>query len=137
MSPTTVIRVGWRIPDVGETAAEVATQLMAHDALGAHARDELGQSESSLARPLQAALASAASFATGAALPVLVVLVLPITAVVPVTIGASLVLLGLLGTVAAHLGGAAPLRAAFRVTFWGAVAMGVTAMIGRLFGTAV
>jgi VIT1/CCC1 family predicted Fe2+/Mn2+ transporter len=115
-------------------AAEVATQLMSHDALGAHARDELGLSESSLARPLQAALASAASFAAGATLPVLVVLLLPITAVVPVTIGASLLLLGLLGTVAARLGGAAPLRGAFRVTFWGAVAMGVTAMIGRLFG---
>ncbi len=115
-------------------AAEVATQLMAHDALGAHARDELGLSELSLARPLQAALASAASFASGAALPVLVVLLLPITAVVPVTIGATLFLLGLLGTVAAQLGGAAPLRGALRVTFWGAVAMGVTAMIGRLVG---
>ncbi len=116
-------------------AAEVAAQLMAHDALGAHARDELGLSESSMARPLQAALASAASFAAGASLPALIVLLLPITVVVPVTIGASLVLLGLLGTVAAHLGGAAPLRGAIRVAFWGAVAMGVTAMIGRLFGT--
>ncbi len=115
-------------------ASEVATQLMSHDALGAHARDELGLSELSAARPLQAALASAASFAGGAVLPLLVVLVLPISVVVPVTIGASLLLLGLLGTVAARLGGAAPLRAAVRVTFWGAVAMGVTAMIGRLFG---
>lgn len=118
-------------------AADVATQLMAHDALGAHARDELGLSELSMARPLQAALASAASFAAGASLPVLIVLLLPITAIVPVTIGASLVLLGLLGTLAAHLGGAAPLRGAIRVTFWGAAAMGVTAMIGRLFGTVV
>lgn len=118
-------------------AAEVATELMSHDALGAHARDELGQSESSRARPLQAALASAAAFAAGASLPLLVVLLLPITVVVPMTIGASLVLLGLLGTLAARLGGAAPLRAALRVTFWGAVAMGVTAMIGRLFGTVV
>ena len=116
-------------------AAEVATQLMAHDALGAHARDELGLSDVSLARPLQAALASAASFAAGAALPLLVVLLCPITAVVPVTIGASLLLLGLLGAVAARLGGAAPLRGALRVTFWGAVAMGVTALIGHFFGS--
>ena len=118
-------------------AAEVATQLMAHDALGAHARDELGLSEITLARPLQAALASAASFAAGAALPLLVVLLLPITAVVPATIGASLVLLAALGALAARLGGAQPGRGALRVTFWGAVAMGVTALIGRLFGTVV
>ncbi|MES2124895.1 MAG: VIT family protein [Gemmatimonadota bacterium] len=120
-----------------ELAGEVATQLMAHDALGAHARDELGLSESSLARPLQAALASAASFATGAALPLLIVLLLPITVVVSATIGASLLLLAALGTLAARLGGAPPLRGALRVTFWGAVAMGVTALIGRLFGTVV
>jgi VIT1/CCC1 family predicted Fe2+/Mn2+ transporter len=118
-------------------AAEVATALMSHDALGAHARDELGQSASTLARPLQAALASAAAFSAGAILPLLVVLLLPIAVVVPMTIGASLILLALLGTVAARLGGAAPLRAALRVTFWGAVAMGVTAVIGRLFGTVV
>jgi VIT1/CCC1 family predicted Fe2+/Mn2+ transporter len=116
-------------------AAEVATQLMAHDALGAHARDELGLSEMTLARPLQAALASAASFAAGAALPLLVVLLLPLSAVVPATIAASLALLALLGGLAARLGGARPGRGAFRVTFWGAVAMGVTALIGRLFGT--
>jgi len=116
-------------------AVEVATQLMAHDALGAHARDELGLSDLSMARPLQAALASAASFAAGAALPLLVVLSCPIGLVVPVTIGASLLLLGLLGAVAARLGGAAPLRGALRVTFWGAVAMGVTALIGHLFGS--
>jgi len=120
-----------------ELAAEVAAQLMSHDALGAHARDELGLSEGTLARPLQAALASAASFAGGAVVPVLVVLLVPIAAVVPVTIGASLLLLGLLGTLAARLGGAPALRGALRVTFWGAVAMGVTAMIGRLFGTVV
>jgi VIT1/CCC1 family predicted Fe2+/Mn2+ transporter len=118
-------------------AAEVATQLMAHDALGAHARDELGLSEITLARPLQAALASAASFAAGAALPLLVVLLLPLAAVVPATIGASLVLLAALGALAARLGGARPGRGALRVTFWGAVAMGVTALIGRLFGTVV
>jgi VIT1/CCC1 family predicted Fe2+/Mn2+ transporter len=118
-------------------AAEVATQLMAHDALGAHARDELGHSELTLARPLQAALASAASFAVGAALPLLVVLLLPLTAVIPATIGASLVLLAALGALAARLGGARPARGALRVTFWGAVAMGATALIGRLFGTVV
>jgi VIT1/CCC1 family predicted Fe2+/Mn2+ transporter len=118
-------------------AAEVATQLMAHDALGAHARDELGLSEITLARPLQAALASAASFAAGAALPLLVVLFIPIASVVPAAIAASLVLLAVLGALAARLGGARPSRGALRVTFWGAVAMGVTALIGRLFGTIV
>jgi VIT1/CCC1 family predicted Fe2+/Mn2+ transporter len=118
-------------------AAEVATQLMAHDAVGAHARDELGLSELTLARPLQAAMASAASFAAGAALPLLVVLLFPVAAVVPATIGASLVLLAALGALAARLGGAQPLRGAIRVTFWGAVAMVVTALIGKLFGTVV
>ncbi len=118
-------------------AAEVATQLMAHDAVGAHARDELGLSELTLARPLQAAMASAASFAAGAALPLLVVLLFPVTTVVPATIGASLVLLAALGALAARLGGAQPLRGAIRVTFWGAVAMVVTALIGKLFGTVV
>jgi len=116
-------------------AAEVATQLMAHDALGAHARDELGLSELTLARPLQAALASAGSFAAGAALPLLVVLLLPVGVVVPATIGASLLLLAALGALAARLGGARPLRGALRVTFWGAVAMAATALVGRLFGT--
>ena len=118
-------------------AAEVATQLMAHDAVGAHARDELGLSELTLARPLQAAMASAASFAAGAALPLLVVLLFPVAAVVPATIGASLVLLAALGALAARLGGAQPLRGAIRVTSWGAVAMVVTALIGKLFGTVV
>lgn len=118
-------------------ADQVATQLMAHDALGAHAHDELGLSELTLARPLQAAFASAASFAAGAALPLLVVLLLPLAVVVPATIGASLVLLAVLGALAARLGGAPPFRGALRVTFWGAVAMGVTAVIGRFFGTVV
>ncbi len=117
-----------------ELAGDVATQLMAHDALGAHARDELGMSEVTLARPLQAALASAGSFAAGAALPLLVVLLLPIGQVVPATILASLVLLAGLGTLAARLGGAPALRGALRVTFWGAVAMGVTALVGKFFG---
>lgn len=120
-----------------DLAAEVATQLMAHDALEAHARDELGLSELALARPLQAALTSAASFAAGAGLPLLVVLLLPISTAVPVTIGASLVLLAVLGAAAARLGGAGAMRGALRVTFWGAVAMGATAVIGRLAGSVV
>jgi VIT1/CCC1 family predicted Fe2+/Mn2+ transporter len=115
-------------------AAQVATQLMAHDALGAHARDELGLSELTLARPLQAALASAASFAAGAALPLLVVLLSPGRAIVPATIAGSLVLLVVLGAVAARLGGAPILRGAVRVTFWGAVAMATTALVGHFFG---
>lgn len=118
-------------------ADEVATQLMAHDALGAHAHDELGLSELTLARPLQAAFASAGSFAAGAALPLLVVILLPLTVVVPATIGSSLLLLAGLGALAARLGGAPPFRGTLRVTFWGAVAMGVTAVIGRFFGTVV
>lgn len=118
-------------------AAEVANQLMAHDALGAHARDELGLSELTLARPLQAALASAASFAAGAALPLLVVVFVPFADVIAATIGASILLLVALGTLAARLGGASPVRGAIRVAFWGAVAMGVTALIGRLVGTVV
>ncbi len=126
--------------DLGLTpslAAEVATQLMAHDALGAHARDELGLSELTLARPLQAASASAAALAAGAGLPLLVVVLSPVATVVPATIGASLVLLAALGALAARLGGARPGVGALRVTFWGAVAMGVTALIGRLFGAVV
>jgi VIT1/CCC1 family predicted Fe2+/Mn2+ transporter len=115
-------------------AAQVATQLMAYDALGAHARDELGLSELTLARPLQAALASAASFAAGAALPLVVVLLSPGRAIVPATIAGSLVLLVVLGAVAARLGGAPILRGAVRVTFWGAVAMATTALVGHFFG---
>ncbi len=118
-------------------AREVATQLMAHDALGAHARDELGLSELSRARPLQAALASAASFAVGATVPLLVVLFVPFTAVIPATVAATILLLVVLGISSARLGGAPPLRAAVRVAFWGGVAMGITALIGHLFGTVV
>jgi VIT1/CCC1 family predicted Fe2+/Mn2+ transporter len=120
-----------------ELATQVATQLMAHDALGTHARDELGMSEATQARPLQAALASAASFAGGAALPLLVVLLVPLAHVIPVVIGASLVLLFVLGALAARLGGAPLLRAAIRVAFWGAVAMSITALVGRAFGAVV
>jgi VIT1/CCC1 family predicted Fe2+/Mn2+ transporter len=118
-----------------ELAGQVADQLMAHDALGAHARDELGMSEATRARPIQAALASAAAFAAGAALPLLLVLFLPVAAFTPAIVGSSLVLLLALGAVAARLGGAPVVRGAARVAFWGAVAMGCTALVGRLFGT--
>lgn len=115
-------------------ADQVAEQLMAHDALGAHARDELGMSEMTQARPLQAALASAAAFAAGATLPALLVWVAPLSYIAPVVVASSLVLLAVLGALAAYLGGASLLRGAARVTFWGAVAMATTALVGRLFG---
>lgn len=117
-------------------AAQVADQLMAGDALGAHARDELGLSEATRARPIQASLASAAAFAAGAAPPVLLVVLLPFAAVTWTVVGSSLVLLLCLGALAAQLGGAPRLRGAVRVGFWGAVAMGATALVGRLFGAA-
>ena len=120
-----------------DLADRVATQLMAVDALGAHARDELGLSEVLSARPVQAGLASAASFAVGAALPILVAVVVP-TAQAQILIAvASLVSLGGLGAVAARIGGAPPGRAALRVTFWGALAMGLTALAGWAVGRAV
>ena len=115
-------------------AAQVADQLMAHDALGAHARDELGLSEITAARPLQAALASAASFAVGAALPLAIVALAPRDRLVPVIVGASLLLLAVLGGLAARIGGASVVNGAARVTFWGALAMGATAAAGALFG---
>ena len=117
-------------------AAEVARQLMAHDALGAHARDELGISEALAARPLQAALASAATFAVGAALPLLLAWALP-RAILLAGVGVgSLVSLAALGALAARAGGAPMLRAAARVGFWGALAMGLTAGVGAVFGVA-
>jgi vacuolar iron transporter family protein len=116
-------------------AHQVADQLMAHDALGAHARDELGISAALQARPVQAALTSALTFATGAALPLLLVLFAPAGTVVPSVAGASLVGLAVLGGLAARVGGARVLVAAARVVFWGALAMGLTAGIGALFGT--
>jgi VIT1/CCC1 family predicted Fe2+/Mn2+ transporter len=116
-------------------AKEVANQLMAHDALGAHARDELGISDTLSARPIQAALTSAASFAVGAALPLFAVAAVPESALIPVVSGTSLVFLALLGGVAAGVGGASVTRGAARVTFWGALAMGLTAGVGALFGT--
>jgi VIT1/CCC1 family predicted Fe2+/Mn2+ transporter len=120
-----------------ELAARVAEQLMAHDALGAHARDELGLSETNMARPIQAALASAASFAVGAALPVLLVAITPIGIMIPVVAVSSLVFLAVLGAIAAKAGGASMLTGAVRVTFWSALAMAATALIGNLVGRAV
>jgi VIT1/CCC1 family predicted Fe2+/Mn2+ transporter len=119
-----------------DLAAQVADQLMARDALAAHARDELGMSETTRARPIQAALASAAAFATGAALPVALVATLPLASLSYAVAGSSLALLIVLGGSAAHLGGAPLATGALRVAFWGAVAMGCTALVGRLFGTA-
>ncbi len=116
-------------------ARRVAKQLMAKDALTAHARDELGISEITTARPVQAALTSAAMFSTGAALPLLMVVVSPAGALVPIVSAASLGFLALLGAIGAVAGGANVLRATVRVTFWGAFAMALTAGIGRLFGT--
>jgi VIT1/CCC1 family predicted Fe2+/Mn2+ transporter len=120
-----------------DLAQQVAAQLMAHDALGTHARDELGISEVLRARPLQASLASAASFAVGAAAPLATVALSPETALLPVVGGTSLVLLGVLGGLAALAGGARPLIGAARVVLWGALAMAATAGVGALFGTIV
>jgi len=118
-------------------ARQVAEQLMAKDALMAHARDELGISEITTARPVQAALTSAATFAVGAAMPLLMVLVSPASMLVPMVSAASLVFLALLGAIGGRAGGANVLRATARVTFWGALAMALTAGIGALFGTVV
>jgi VIT1/CCC1 family predicted Fe2+/Mn2+ transporter len=117
-------------------ARQVADQLMAHDALAAHARDELGISEAFSARPAQAALASAGTFAVGAALPLLTAAMAPGTDLAPVVAVASLLFLALLGSVAAVTGGANAITGAARVTFWGALAMALTASVGALFGTA-
>jgi VIT1/CCC1 family predicted Fe2+/Mn2+ transporter len=116
-------------------AKQVADQLMAHDALGAHARDELGISETLRARPIQAALASASSFAVGAAMPLFVTALAPETGLIILVSGTSLLFLALLGALAARAGGAALLPGAARVTFWGALAMAITAGVGALFGT--
>jgi VIT1/CCC1 family predicted Fe2+/Mn2+ transporter len=116
-------------------AKQVAEQLMAHDALGAHARDELGISEALKARPIQAALASAGSFVVGAALPLVVAGIAPEAQVIPFVSGASVLFLALLGGLAAGAGGAGVALGAIRVTFWGALAMAVTAGVGALFGT--
>jgi len=118
-------------------ARQVAAQLMAHDALEAHARDELGISGPLRARPIQAALASAGSFAAGAALPLLVTVVVPAGLLIAVVAGTSLLFLAGLGMLAARAGGANMLRGAARVTFWSALAMAVTMGVGALFGTTV
>lgn len=118
-------------------ATQVAEQLMAHDALGAHARDELGLSQMHRARPIQAALASAITFACGAALPAILVAVAPLPHIIAIVSVSSLLFLGLLGAIAAKAGGAGLLGGTVRVMFWGALAMAVTAAIGRIFGAVV
>jgi vacuolar iron transporter family protein len=117
-------------------AKQVAEQLMAHDALGAHARDELGISETFRARPIQAAFTSAASFAVGAAMPLLAVGLVPGSSLISFVSGTSLVFLAVLGGVAARVGGASVALGAMRVTFWGALAMALTAGVGKIFGIA-
>ena len=118
-------------------AQQVAEQLMAHDALAAHSRDELGLSDTTAARPLQAAFASAATFALGAALPLGMVVVAPPPLLIPYVTGASVLCLALLGALGAYAGGAPVGKAALRVTFWGIAAMALTAWVGALFGAAV
>ncbi len=120
-----------------ELAEQVADQLTARDALGAHARDELGLSEITAARPLQAALASAVAFAIGAALPVIVAVVAPEAQLSLSVTASALLLLTVLGAIAARVGGAPMLRGAIRVAFWGAIAMAASAGVGRVFGTQV
>jgi VIT1/CCC1 family predicted Fe2+/Mn2+ transporter len=118
-------------------AQQVAVQLMNHDALAAHARDELGMSETHTARPIQAGLASAATFAVGAALPLVMTLLSPSSILIPIVAGSSLAFLALLGGVAARIGGANIAVGAGRVAFWGALAMAATASVGAMFGAAV
>jgi VIT1/CCC1 family predicted Fe2+/Mn2+ transporter len=120
-----------------ELAREVSAQLMAHDALAAHARDELGLSEIHRARPLQAAMASATSFAAGAVIPVILAALVPFQGIAMLVAGSSLVLLAILGGVAAGAGGSSKLVGAVRICFWGALAMGLTAAIGAALGTSV
>jgi VIT1/CCC1 family predicted Fe2+/Mn2+ transporter len=120
-----------------DLARQVAMRLMAKDALGAHARDELGISEITTARPIQAALTSAATFAAGAAMPLIAVLAAPAGMIIPVVTTASLITLALLGAIGARAGGANMWRAASRVAFWGAFAMALTAGIGKLVGTSL
>ena len=120
-----------------DLATQVVAQLMAHDALGAHSRDELGVSDAVSARPVQAGLTSAATFAVGAALPLMTSFVAPVPYLIFVVAATSLVFLTALGALSASAGGAPILRASARVAFWGALAMGLTAVAGRLVGTAV
>lgn len=120
-----------------DLALQVAEQLTAHDALGAHSRDELGIAEQQRARPLQAALASAGTFAVGAAMPLLAGWLAPPGAIAPVVVATSLVFLVVLGWISASAGGARPMVGAARVTFWGAAAMALTYAVGRFFGAVV
>jgi VIT1/CCC1 family predicted Fe2+/Mn2+ transporter len=118
-------------------AKQVAEQLMAHDALAAHSREELGISDATAAQPVQAALASAGTFAVGALMPLLTVFVTPRVTLIPVVVATSILLLALLGGLSAYAGGAPVITASLRVTFWGALAMAITAAVGSLFGVAV
>jgi VIT1/CCC1 family predicted Fe2+/Mn2+ transporter len=120
-----------------ELARRVAEQLTAHDVLAAHMRDELGITEAQAARPIQAALASAATFSVGAALPLLITVTAPTRLIIPLVSAGSLACLAVLGALAAHAGGAGRLRGAIRVTFWSALALALTATVGRLFGASV
>lgn len=134
-SELTAIYVARGLDD--DLAKEVATQLMANDALGTHLRDELGISETLRARPVQAAMASAGTFAVGAALPLLLVFLVPTSSLVWTISGASLIFLAVLGGLAARAGGAPVSKSVLRVAFWGALAMALTAGVGALFGAAV
>jgi VIT1/CCC1 family predicted Fe2+/Mn2+ transporter len=120
-----------------ELARRVAEQLTAHDVLAAHMRDELGITEAQAARPIQAALASAATFSVGAALPLLITVLAPTRLIIALVSAGSLACLAVLGALAAHAGGAGRLRGALRVTFWSALALALTATVGRLFGASV
>ena len=120
-----------------DLATEVARQLMDHDALGAHARDEIGITQQLSARPLQAAFTSAGTFAAGAAVPVILSAITPVSAILWCVPTVTIVTLGALGGLAAATGGASPMRGALRVCFWGSVAMAITAAVGRLFGISV
>lgn len=120
-----------------DLALQVARKLSAHDMLGAHARDELGITEAQKARPIQAALASAATFSIGAALPLAIAALVPARIIIPAVSVGSLLALALLGALAARAGGASRVRGAVRVTFWSALALALTAIVGRVFGTTV
>lgn len=134
LAELTAIYVGRGLDE--NLAGQVAKQLTDHNALEAHARDELGISEITTARPVQAALASAATFAIGAILPLLIAMVIPLNGVIPAIAISTLFFLAILGGVSAHAGGAGRRKAALRVTFWGALAMALTAGVGALFGIA-
>jgi vacuolar iron transporter family protein len=120
-----------------ETALEVARQMTAVDAIGAHAREELGISEMTTARPLQAAMTSALTFSLGAALPLSIVLIVSETSIIPAVVSGALISLAILGALGAVAGGASVLRATLRVMFWGAIAMAITAGVGKYFGAVV